>query len=90
MALTKKDLQLIRETLKPDFDTIQKKFEEVDYRFDNVDKRFDRLEGGMTGMENTLTAAFREIVNDMYDLHPSKEEFNHLDGRVTVIEQKIH
>lgn len=83
MSLTKKDLQLIREVLRPDFEYIQKKFEEVD-------KRFDKLEHRMTDMEHTLTAAFKEIVNDMYDLSPSRDEFNNLERRVTHLEQKIH
>ena len=118
MSLTKKDLQLIREVLKPDFLAINEKFEVVDKRFNEVDKRFDKVdkhfdevdihfervesrldkvesrltgvEGKVDSIENTLTAAFREIVNDIYDLHPSKEEFNHLDDRVSLLEQKIH
>ncbi len=83
MALTEKDLESIKDVLRPEFDHIDK-------RFDSVESRLENLEDHVDGLERTLTAAFREIVNDMYDLHSSKEEFNKLEGRVTRIEQKMH
>lgn len=97
MALTLQDVKLIKEALQPEFDRInirldklEQRMNRLELRMDKIERRMDLLEVKVNMLESTLTAAFREIVNDMYDLHPSKDEFNLLEGRVTIIEHKIN
>lgn len=90
MSLTRKDIELIQDALKPEFDRIHSRLDSLEKRMDSLEKRMDILELKVNMLETTLTAAFREIVDDIYNLSPSRDEFNKLEGRVTHIEQKIH
>jgi hypothetical protein len=72
MSLTENDIQLIKGSLRPEFNRI-------DTRFEQVNKRFEEI-------ERTLTTAFQEIIDDVYELHPTREEFKHLETRVTSLE----
>lgn len=95
MALTTEDIQAIREALKPDLDgvkndvtaSVDKKIDTLQARIDSlqahVDEKFDTL-------ENTLLNGFRIIIEDIYELYPTREEFNALQTRVRNLENKLH
>ncbi len=76
MALTQKDLQLIKETLQPEFNTLGN-------RISGIDVRIDKLEKNMTSLKRQNRKDHNSIINilDRADIKLGK--------RVTRIENHL-
>lgn len=102
MALTREDIQAIREALKPDLDEVKNEVTaSVDKKVDAIEKKIDTLQDRVDNiqthvdkkfatLEETLLNGFRTIIEDIYELHPTREEFNTLQTRVRNLENKLN
>ncbi|HRN70229.1 MAG TPA: hypothetical protein PLS49_03505 [Candidatus Woesebacteria bacterium] len=80
MALTRNDIQILKEIFQPEFDKIHERFDrlqkDIDRRFDKNDKAHDRI--------------VNDIIAELYDLYTPRDDFNILEKRVTKVESRIN
>jgi len=93
MALNKNDIQILREVFRPEFERLHQRIDKIEKRFDAfklyVDKRFEKVDERFDKLENSLLVSFRQIIEDVYQLHPTRDEFNSLQSRVVNLENKL-
>lgn len=87
MSFTKKDLQLLREILRPEFDRIYIQFEKIDQRFDDLKQYIDtRLKKQDIDTTNNLKA----FAHDVYrDFHKDEKNFFDHEIRITKLEARL-
>ena len=89
MSLNKNDIQILRQVFRPEFERLHQRIDKIEKRFDDVDRRFEKVDERFEKLENSLLVSFRQIIEDVYQLHPTRDEFNSLQSRVVNLENKL-
>lgn len=88
MALTRKDLQLIKEILQPEFDEIKQKLTDHDNQFIELKEYIDKR---LVEQDTTMMNGFKEIIRDVYgDFDIDKKTFINHEIRITKLEARLH